>query len=253
VGQGGGGRVPHGFAVQQDVPAKDGAVGGDVAGFRGAGDMFDGDIETGGGEGVFQEDAVHVNIVEDGGGSNGGGQAAAAANTGQKRRTTKAERHVVNGEGEEEGEEDEAVVDRVCEIVQTWTAEHEGGKVIIYGGTIKRVRRIAEQLGCAAYWRGIGNPAEKARRIGEWMSSKGGPAGWIAATNALGLGLDDPNVGLVVHGGMPRRLVDLVQESGRGGRGGRKSESVVVIRRSWLTQQAEIESGQSQAGPRTNE
>jgi hypothetical protein len=32
--------------------------------------------------------------------------------------------------------------------------------------------------------------------VEEWMSSKGGEAGWMAATNALGLGVDDPNVQL---------------------------------------------------------
>ncbi|KAH7464123.1 hypothetical protein FOMA001_g17997 [Fusarium oxysporum f. sp. matthiolae] len=58
VGPGRGGRVPHGFGVQQDVPAADGAVGRDVAGFRGAGDLFDGDVEAGAGGGVFQGDAI---------------------------------------------------------------------------------------------------------------------------------------------------------------------------------------------------
>jgi superfamily II DNA helicase RecQ len=144
----------------------------------------------------------------------------------------------VNEEGEEVGDdEDEEVVERVCEIVRAWTADHKEGKVIIYGGTIKRVQGIAERLGCTAYWRGVGDAGEKGRIVEEWKNSKGGEAGWMAATNALGLGVDDPNVQLVVHAGMPRELVDLVQESGRGGRGGRKSESVVVIRRSWLREQ----------------
>jgi superfamily II DNA helicase RecQ len=71
------------------------------------------------------------------------------------------------------------------------------------------------------------------------MSSRGGESGWMAATNALGLGVDDPNVRLVVHAGMPRQMVDFVQESGRGGRDGQKSESVVCIRQSWLEQQRE--------------
>ncbi|KAH6867692.1 RecQ helicase [Thelonectria olida] len=138
----------------------------------------------------------------------------------------------VNQEGEEEGEEDDAVEQRVCEIVRAWTAAHEHGKVIIYGGTIKRVERIGAILGCMAYWRGAGNADEKARRIEAWRSSEGGESGWIAATNALGMGIDDPNVRLVVHAGIPRQLVNLSQESGRGGRDGQRSESIVVIRRS---------------------
>ncbi|KAH7244537.1 uncharacterized protein BKA55DRAFT_516341, partial [Fusarium redolens] len=50
----------------------------------------------------------------------------------------------------------------------------------------------------------------------------------ITAINALGLGVDDLNVRLVVYGGIPRQLDNFVQESGRGGRDGRKSESVVT-------------------------
>jgi superfamily II DNA helicase RecQ len=58
----------------------------------------------------------------------------------------------VNKEGEEVGDnEDEEVVERVCEIVRAWTADHKEGKVIIYGGTIKRVQGIAERLGYTAY------------------------------------------------------------------------------------------------------
>ncbi|EMT67217.1 Putative ATP-dependent DNA helicase Q1, partial [Fusarium odoratissimum] len=146
---------------------------------------------------------------------------------------------IEDGDSGRGDEEDEALIERVCDIVRTWTAGHEQGKVIIYAGTIKRVKGIAEQLGCMGYWRGVGNAAEKAQRVAEWMSSSGGEAGWMAATNALGLGIDDPNVRLVMHAGMPRQLENFVQESGRGGRDGQKSESVVVIRRSWLRQQTD--------------
>jgi superfamily II DNA helicase RecQ len=45
-----------------------------------------------------------------------------------------------------------------------------------------------------------------------------------------------PDVRLVVHTGVPHTLVDLAQESGRGGRDGGRSESRVVIRQLWLTQ-----------------
>ncbi|RFN40177.1 putative ATP-dependent dna helicase q1, partial [Fusarium flagelliforme] len=159
------------------------------------------------------------------------------ANAGRKRVKAGLGGVKVNREGEEEGEEDHDVVKRVSQIVREWTAQHQEGKVIIYGGTIKRVQGIAKALACPAYWRGAGDGEAKAQMVEKWMSSRGGESGWIAATNALGLGVDDPNVRLVVHGGMPRQLVNFVQESGRGGRDRQKSESVVVIRRSWLEQQ----------------
>ncbi|OBS16245.1 hypothetical protein FPOA_13049 [Fusarium poae] len=88
-------------------------------------------------------------------------------------------------EQEEESEEDDQVmIERICKLVKEWTAEHTEGKVIVYGGTIKRVQMIADALGCVGYWRGAGDPAEKARRVAEWMSSRGGESGWMAATNA---------------------------------------------------------------------
>ncbi len=54
----------------------------------------------------------------------------------------------------------------------------------------------------------------KARRMAEWIQE----TRVIVATNALGLGIDIPDVRLVVHAGLPRRLRDYAQESGRGGR-----------------------------------
>lgn len=177
-----------------------------------------------------------VDIIEDGGegegeGVGGGrGGSGRMANAGRKRVRAESGGGVkVNKEGEEEGDEDNAVVERVCEIVREWTARHQEGKVIVYGGTIKRVEGIAKKLGCPAYWRGAGDGKAKAQMVEEWMSSRGGESGWITATNALGLGVDDPNVRLVVHADMPRQLVNFVQESGRGGRDGQRSESVVVI------------------------
>lgn len=50
------------------------------------------------------------------------------------------------------------------------------------------------------------------------MSSNGGEAGWIIAMNALGSGIDDPNVRLVVYAGILRQLEGFVQESRPGGR-----------------------------------
>ncbi|KJZ69027.1 hypothetical protein HIM_11586 [Hirsutella minnesotensis 3608] len=186
-----------------------------------------------------------VDMVEDEGGRAAG--AREGMNVGRKRGAVRIR---FNGEGEEVGEKDDAIVERVCEIVRGWTAAHEQGKVIVYGGTIERVKQVAAELGCRGYWREAGGEEEKARWLAEWREVKGGEAGWIAATNALGMGIDNPNVRMVVHAGIPRQLVDFVQESGRGGRDGSKSESVVVIRRSWLRQQSVAIATQPTGGER---
>lgn len=94
-----------------------------------------------------------VNIIEDSDSERQ--QGAGSANISRKRSRSKAGRGAgvaVNIEGEEEGnKEDEALIERVYEIVRVWTVGHKQGKVIIYAGTIKRVKGIAKRLGCMAY------------------------------------------------------------------------------------------------------
>ena len=51
----------------------------------------------------------------------------------------------------------------------------------------------------------------------------------IAATNALGMGINVSNVRLIVHTAPPRTLVDYVQESGRAGRDGAASRLLLLI------------------------
>lgn len=49
----------------------------------------------------------------------------------------------------------------------------------------------------------------------------------IVATNAFGMGIDNPHVRFVVHWTLPRSFEGFVQESGRGGRDGRAAISLV--------------------------
>ena len=48
------------------------------------------------------------------------------------------------------------------------------------------------------------------------------------ATSALRLGVDLPNVSLVIHHGPPYTLIEYSQESGRAGRNGKLSHTVIV-------------------------
>ena len=58
---------------------------------------------------------------------------------------------------------------------------------------------------------------------------KNGEIIFLAATSALGMGIDYGQVRLVIHHGYGRSLIDFCQESGRGGRDGKKSEVVTVF------------------------
>jgi hypothetical protein len=53
--------------------------------------------------------------------------------------------------------------------------------------------------------------------------------GAICATNALGVGVDIPDVRLIIYAGLLRSLRDFAQESGRGGRDGGVCRSIIVI------------------------
>ncbi|GJN76018.1 hypothetical protein PLICBS_010129 [Purpureocillium lilacinum] len=85
-------------------------------------------------------------------------------------------------------EEDEEA--EVCEIVQQWLARQESGRVIVYCGSIPRVERLAEALGCKRYHAKMDTAAGKAVRFKEWVQD--GPL--VIATNALGLGVDVSDV-----------------------------------------------------------
>jgi superfamily II DNA helicase RecQ len=52
---------------------------------------------------------------------------------------------------------------------------------------------------------------------------------WIVATGALGTGIDIAGVMYVVHIDRLYGLTSFVQQSGRGGRGGEVSESIIIV------------------------
>ena len=97
-------------------------------------------------------------------------------------------------------------------------AEGASGAVI-YCATRKETERVADflrQQGLAAehYHAGLG-PEEK-RDIQERFRT--GAFRIIAATNAFGMGIDKPDIRLVVHGDIPGSLENYLQEAGRAGR-----------------------------------
>jgi hypothetical protein len=61
----------------------------------------------------------------------------------------------------------------------------------------------------------------------QWVQGAGG---WIVATGALGTGINIEGIVYVVHIGRPYGLTSFVQQSGRGGRNGEVSESIIITR-----------------------
>jgi superfamily II DNA helicase RecQ len=50
----------------------------------------------------------------------------------------------------------------------------------------------------------------------------------IAATNALGMGVDILDIRVIFHIGTPRILLDYTQESGRAGRDSQASKAIII-------------------------
>lgn len=64
----------------------------------------------------------------------------------------------------------------------------------------------------------------------EWVDEHGQTA-WMLCSNLLGTGIDKPRVDVVIHAGFPSNFMDFAQESGRAGRSGQDSLSLIIYTR----------------------
>jgi len=107
--------------------------------------------------------------------------------------------------------------------------ERNHGSSIIYSATIRNVERIFEFLRgmgvSVGLYHGQLEPYEKEKAQREFM---GGDTQVMVATNAFGMGIDKPDIYTVIHETMPKSIEDLVQESGRGGRDGGDTLSLLL-------------------------
>src|SRR5436309_3473959 len=118
-----------------------------------------------------------------------------------------------------EDKRDEMVVELVRQRMEQYT---NGEGIIVYGGSVDHCKSLAEKLGCQAYYAAR---EDKNEVLQDWLD---GRTQVVVATNALGLGIDKPNVRLVLHAELPQDLLNYAQESGRAGRDGLRSEAIIM-------------------------
>ena len=115
------------------------------------------------------------------------------------------------------------------------------GATIVYCPTVGDVKRTTKWLHSRGY------PAKayhgklskkKRRRVHKYFLQKKRPI--VVATNAFGLGIDRPDVRLVVHAGLPLGIDSYTQEIGRAGRDGKKARAVLIYTPSDVNQSKQI-------------
>lgn len=125
----------------------------------------------------------------------------------------------------------DAKINKLVEILR-----NVPGSSIVYCKSRKRTKEIAEQLTsyniAADFYHAGLSAEERSRKQDGWIRNK---IRTIVCTNAFGMGIDKPDVRVVVHTDTPDCIENYYQEAGRAGRDRNKAYAVLLYQESDLT------------------
>ncbi|TYP98709.1 ATP-dependent DNA helicase RecQ [Tenacibaculum adriaticum] len=130
--------------------------------------------------------------------------------------------------------------DKLYKLKQIFTKTK--APAIVYVNTRNKTKEISTYLNAngfkSGFYHGGLSSIEKKIAFDDWMNEK---TPIIVATNAFGMGIDKPNVRVVIHLNLPSSIENYIQEAGRGGRDGNKAFSVVLTNNGDIATTREIQ------------
>ncbi len=119
------------------------------------------------------------------------------------------------------------IEDKLQRLIQIFTKTKT--PAIVYVSSRKKSIEIANFLNAngfkSSFYHGGLSSIEKQTAFENWMLEN---TPIIVATNAFGMGIDKPNVGLVIHYNLPTSIENYIQEAGRAGRNNKKSFAALL-------------------------